>query len=117
MRPRTSSGTPHTAPSSPHWATSVPHGPTKRTYEAPWSRYQNRHVLIAEIGEPDPTWIADPNAQIDELRDQLTTATHKVRATCRNPPCGPNSLAGSSRNTPTGLSTAFQDWSVPALEK
>jgi hypothetical protein len=40
---------------------------------------------MAEIGEPDPTWVAEPTDQIDELRDQLTTATDQVRARLLEP--------------------------------
>ena len=49
------------------------------------ARYQNRHELMAEIGEPDPTWVAQLNARIDELRDQLTAATEQLRARLHEP--------------------------------
>jgi exodeoxyribonuclease V alpha subunit len=49
------------------------------------ARYQNRHALMAEIGEPDPTWVAELTAQIDELRDQLSIATDRVRASLLEP--------------------------------
>ena len=41
--------------------------------------------FMAAIGEPDPTWVAELDAQIDELRDQLTTATDQVRASLHEP--------------------------------
>ena len=40
---------------------------------------------MAELGEPDPHWVAELHAQIDELRDQLTTATDQVRALLHEP--------------------------------
>ncbi len=49
------------------------------------ARCQHRHVLMADIGEPDPDWVAELNAQIDELRDRLTTATDQVRALLHEP--------------------------------
>lgn len=49
------------------------------------ARYQNRHVLMAEIGKPDPTWVAELNAQIGELRDQVTIATNQVREALHEP--------------------------------
>ena len=49
------------------------------------TRYENRQALMAEIGEPDPTWVAELTDQIDELGDQLTTATDQVRARLLEP--------------------------------
>ncbi len=49
------------------------------------ARYQHRPVLMAEIGEPDPDWVADLNDQIDELRDLVTNATHEVHALLHEP--------------------------------
>ena len=49
------------------------------------ARYQHRHVLMAEIGEPDPDWVAELNDQIDELRDLVTNATHEVHALLHEP--------------------------------
>ena len=49
------------------------------------TRHQNGHALMAGIGEPDPTWVAELTAQIKELRDQLTTATNQVRASLLEP--------------------------------
>jgi len=49
------------------------------------TRYQNRHPLMAENGEPDPSWVTERTDQIDELRDQLTAATDQVRASLLEP--------------------------------
>ncbi len=49
------------------------------------ARYQHRHILMAEIGEPDPHWVAELNTQIDELRDLVTTATHEMHALLHEP--------------------------------
>lgn len=49
------------------------------------ARYQNRHVLMAELGEPDPTWVTELDAKIDELRGLVTTATTKVHALLHEP--------------------------------
>jgi predicted transcriptional regulator len=40
---------------------------------------------MAEIGEPDPTWAAELTDQIKEIRDQLASATCRVRASLLEP--------------------------------
>ena len=57
----------------------------EQALSAALARYQNRHVLMAELGEPDPTWVAELDAQIDELRGLVTTATSKVHALLHEP--------------------------------
>ena len=55
---------------------------------------------MAEIGEPDPYWVAELNAQIDELRDLVTTATNKVHAVLartRHPISAPRSDRARTR--------------------
>ena len=57
----------------------------EQALSAALARHQNRHVLMAELGEPDPDWVAELNAQIDELRDLVTTATSKVHTLLHEP--------------------------------
>ena len=48
-------------------------------------RTEHRHDLLAAYGEPAATRVAEINAEIDELRDVLATASNKVRARLHEP--------------------------------
>ena len=48
-------------------------------------RTEHRHHLLAAYGEPAATRVTEINAEIDELRDLLATATNKVRARLHEP--------------------------------
>ena len=85
-QPRTSSGTPPTAPSRPHWPTCAPPGPDEQDLRDALARCREPpRTSWPSYGEPDPTWIAELHAEVDELRDQLTTATNQVRALLHEP--------------------------------
>ena len=69
------------------------------------ARYQHRHVLMAEIGEPDPYWVADLNTQIDEHVTWSPPPPTRCTPSSTNPPSDPYPRAGSTKSTPTGSRT------------
>jgi len=66
---------------------------TERRLRGVLGRAENRHFFLTEDGEPATPYVAELRAQIDELRDQLTTATNQVRAHLHEP---------AIRSLPTG---------------
>jgi hypothetical protein len=66
---------------------------TERRLRGVLGRAVNRHFFLTQDGEPATPYVAKLRVQIDELRDQLTTATNQVRAHLHEP---------AIRSLPTG---------------
>ena len=49
------------------------------------ARYQHHHVLMVDMGEPDPQWAAELDARIAELGDSVTIATREVQSRLHEP--------------------------------
>ena len=81
---------------------------------AAWTRQQDLRSALARTerqrhfmaGFGDPAYEAEFQAAVDEIRDELTNATHQVHALLHEPALRSLPPGGSSKNTTTGSKTA-----------